>query len=299
MPPTRFRIELGDGDRRVTILNRATSSDYPCLAVDWSSGLVGWYGTPDAKVSLTERQTSDGAHEVPDDQVLYAARTVTVGVVAFGDGRAQILAQQALLSSLAGRMVRVRVVDATSDTYVFGYVTCKWDGERNYLLPYQQGTLAIVCPDPRRLATAGATATIVPNAPGKGTGLSYGPSPLGLSYPLSYGAVGGGGNVATLANGGSATAWPTVSVIGPFASGFRLDLSGPWGASSVEYSAPVQAVPVVLDFRERTATCAGLDRSRHLTARGFRGVAPGSSMTVSLQAEGSGWASCEVRDTYI
>ena len=41
-------------------------------------GLSGWLSSPDAKVDLTERLAGDGAHDVQDAQILYAARTVTI-----------------------------------------------------------------------------------------------------------------------------------------------------------------------------------------------------------------------------
>ena len=302
MPPTRFRIELGDGDRRVTILNRATSSDYPCLAVDWSSGLIGWYGTPDAKVSLTERQTSDGAHEVPDDQVLYAARTVTIGVVAFGDGRSQVLSQQALIGSLSGRTVRVRVVDATSDTYAYGYVTCKWDGERNHLLPYQQGTLTIVCPDPRRLATEPSDAWLLPaQAHGGGVGLSYGASGAGLRYQLDYGAgATDSRNSATVRNAGSAPAHPVVTLEGPLDAGATVTVSAGGSTATVTVGRAIAGgTSVTVDFRTRTASQGRLDVTRQVTATGWAPVPAGGEAACTLQATGTGSALVRVRDTYI
>lgn len=262
-----------------------------------SDGIEGWHSTPEPKWSLTERQSGDGAHAVPGDRILYAARAVAVHMAAVAGSRAAVLSLVSLVKRAAGKPVRLRVVDGSSDTWAEGLasieVSPSWS-EGSALVD-----LSLDCPDPRRYG-AESRVQLFPLGSGGQAGLSYGPAAAGLDYPLSYGASASDGrNSAALANAGTAPAWPVVEVSGTFGSGVRLDLSGPSGTSSVEWSGYVGAEPLVLDFLSRTASIGGLDVSRGLTSRGFAPVPPGGSLGVSLQGSGSGWATCTVRDTYI
>ena len=55
------------------------------------SGLAGWYGTPDGKWDLTERQLGDGAFAIEPSRVAYSSRTVTVDGYALGRTMAEAL----------------------------------------------------------------------------------------------------------------------------------------------------------------------------------------------------------------
>lgn len=256
------------------------------------AGVDGWYSTPDAKVSMTEMQTGDGAHAVQESAILYGARTVTIPWASVGASRDEAVTGLLRLLSTAHRMVRVRLVDDSTDTYVEGYTQVGADP--TYMRRGMTGTLTVVCPDPRRYSMKASRVQLLPGSAVPG-GLSYGAGD-GLAYQLTYGGDPESlQNVATIANSGTSAAYPAITVTGPMNGGFRID----WDGGSVAYSQPVRGVPLVLDCLTRTASIGGLDTSRHLTSRGFPSIPPGGSITVNLQASGTGWATVEWRDTYI
>lgn len=266
------------------------------------SGIKGWWSTPDPKWKLTELQSGDGAHAIEDEAVLYAARTVTASLVVIAGSRERVAELWHSVLRCAHRPTRLRVVDGTRDTYVTGYPSV--ESEPEWHRDWAEGTLTLECPDPRRYATK-AQHLVVSAYSGQSTegiGLRYGEPPgragAGLSYPLAYGPVAADSrNVCTLANAGTSTAWPAYQVHGGVAAP-RLDLTDAGGSSAVEWSGTVGGVPLDLDSLRRSASVAGVDKSALLARRGFRGVAPGGSLTVSYQAA-TGWADVWLRDTYI
>lgn len=78
------------------------------LYVDWDTGVKGWFETPQAKVSLSERTAGDGAFPVGPSAVLYSARTVTIGVMAAGPDSDAVAAHRRRLLALAHRVVTDR-----------------------------------------------------------------------------------------------------------------------------------------------------------------------------------------------
>ena len=256
-------------------------------------GIEGWDSAPDAKVTMTEMQTGDGAHAVRGQDVLYAARTVTVHFGARGRSRDDVVSLLRSISAACHRIVRLRVRDGGEDTWCEGYAQPSVDAE--WRDDHAAGTLTVVCPDPRRYSTAARRAVLMPTASSPG-GLSYGADGAGLVYGLSYGETPETlQGVATLANAGTSPAYPIITLNGPIEGGARVD----WDGGSVGYSEPVGGVPVTLDSLTRTASVGGLDVSRHLTSRGFPSVPAGGSITLSAQMVGTGWADVEWRDTYI
>lgn len=289
---TPLYAEVSFDGRVVTLYGSGGRRSGDALYVS-SDGIEGWHSTPDAKVSMTEMQTGDGAHAVEPAQVLYGARTVTLHWVAVGDARSGAIAGGLALLSTAHRLVRLRVVDSTSDTYVTGYTQVSADS--GVATPVMTGTLTVVCPDPRRYSTATHVVTTLPTASSPG-GLYYGASGSGLVYDLDYGGTPETlQNVAALANAGTSPAYPVVTLNGPLSGPSRVD----WDGGSVGYSEAVGAVPVTLDSLTRTASVAGLDRSRYLTSRDFPVIPAGGSITLSTQLVGTGWATVEWHDTYI
>ena len=287
--------ELWAGDELVCRFNPADSSDRGLYIT--ANGVEGWDTLPDAKVELHERGQGDGAHDVPETDILYSARTVTVHYEAVGYSRADLLSLVRRINTAAHRSCRLRMVDGDEDTYCEGYVAQMGrDSQWNPLLENNL-TLHFVCPRPERLAWDARRFQLVP-AWDAGLGLSYGSGNAGLAYPLSYGrSASGSRNVGVLVNGGSSRAFPVFTVNGSFPSGVRLDFPGL--DAGLEFSQPVGVVPLVLDCRSRTASVGGLDVTRHLTRRGFPVVPAGGSVSVSLQSAGSGWVDCLVRDTWM
>ncbi len=256
----------------------------------------GWWSTPDPKWSLTERQSADGAHAVMDEMALYSARTVTFDVVAIAADRAGVKELRDGVLSMAHGLVRLRVVDESEDTFCDGLLSVKADPK--WLDASAKMTLALTCPDPRRLATAAESATMLPASASLTAGLSYGEGGRGLSYPLSYGEGAlDARNVCCVTNHGTSTAWPTLRVSRGMADVVVRATCA--GASSTLTLAGTCTSEVSIDCRTRTAETSRTDVTRRLTGAGALSVPPGESMRLALESAGTGSVTVELRDTYI
>ena len=257
------------------------------------SGIAGWRSTPQSKVESTERGQGHGAYPVEGPSVLYSARTVTVNLVAAGDGRDALISAMGALHRMAGRALRLRVVDDGDDTYADGYIdSIEWgEGVR---ADADSGVVAFVCPNPRRYSTAAQVEQLVPGS-GSSGGLLFDAGGC-LEWPVSFGGDVSGQNVCTLENRGTATAYPVIRAQGEFPDGLRVsDGSG----GELFYAEPLSMQPLVLDSLARTATVNGVDFTRNLASRGFPEVPPGGSVTLALLSAGTGSVEVELRDTYI
>lgn len=256
----------------------------------------GWWGTPDPKWSLTERQSADGAHAVMDEMALYSARTVTFDVVAIAADRAGVKELRDGVLSMAHGLVRLRVVDESEDTFCDGLLSVKADPK--WLDASARMTLALTCPDPRRLATAAESAVMLPASASLTAGLSYGEGGGGLAYPLSYGEGAlDARNVCCVTNHGTSTAWPVLRVSrGMSDVEVRATCAG---ASSTLALAGTCTTEVTIDCRARTAETAQTDVTRRLTGAGALAVPPGQTMRLTLATPGNGSVTVELRDTYI
>ena len=256
----------------------------------------GWWGTPDPKWSLTERQSADGAHAVMDEMALYSARTVTFDVVAIAADRAGVKELRDGVLSMAHGLVRLRVVDESEDTFCDGLLSVKADPK--WLDASAKMTLALTCPDPRRLATAAESAVMLPASASLTAGLSYGEGGRGLAYPLNYGRGAlDARNVCTVTNHGTSTAWPTIRVSRGMSDVELLATCA--GASSTLALAGTCTTEVTIDCRTRTAETAQTDVTRRLTGAGALAVPPGQTMRLTLATPGNGSVTAELRDTYI
>lgn len=259
-----------------------------------AEGVEGWRSTPEAKVTLTERASGNGAHDISQGDILYSARTVTLHWVALAGSRDDVLSALDALLSTAGELIRLRLVDSHDDTYVIGYATVAADP--GWHEGRMTGTITVVCPRPERLAWWSADQQLYPMTAGSG-GLSYGDADTGLAYPLDYGeAAGGPQSMALLRNRGTAPAYPVVTVTGPMPQGVLLVASD---GKAVEWAGNVGYVPLILDSRSCTASMGGTDVSRLLARRGFPVIPPGGTIAIQLMTPGTGWAAVSVRDTYI
>lgn len=256
----------------------------------------GWWSTPDPKWSLTERQSADGAHAVMDEMALYSARTVTFDVVAIAADRAGVKELRDGVLSMAHGLVRLRVVDESEDTFCDGLLSVKADPK--WLDASARMTLALTCPDPRRLATAAESAVMLPASASLTAGLSYGEGGRGLAYPLDYGRGAlDARNVCTVTNHGTSTAWPTIRVSRGMSDVELLATCA--GASSTLALAGTCTTEVTIDCRARTAETAQTDVTRRLTGAGALAVPPGQTMRLALATPGNGSVTAELRDTYI
>lgn len=258
----------------------------------WAETIAGWYGTPEPKVDLVERVSGDGAHAVPDEAVLYAARVVTIGAVASGAGRDAVNALMESVNVLAHRNVRITVADGGGETWAEGYLSTLW--AENAYPGHQRGEITIVCTDPRRYGTS-HEAYLMPGVTGEG-GLLYDRIHGYILLPIQFAGEVEVQNSATIQNSGSSEAYPVITCQGSFPDGVKLN----WAGGQLIYPAPIGgAGPLVLDCRTHTASIRGVDVTRSLTSRDFPSIAPGGSLTLSLFASGNGTVTVSVQDTYI
>jgi hypothetical protein len=279
-------VEVSDGLDTVRLTGRPDEAGLH-LGRD---GIEGWYGQPDRKVTLTERQTGDGDFPVRDEDLHFAARTVTIHVVIVSETRADQLEAWNRLARLSHREVTVRVSDAGEETWAAGFALvvppAAWSEHSSAV------TVTVVCTDPRRYGTA-HTLFLDAGAAAAG-GLVF---PVG--EPVSFGDAGPASNTGLLLNAGSAPAYPRFEVHGDYPDGVRVMVGG----RSVTYTGPITAgAPVLIDCLERAASIGGLDRSQFLGERDFPTVPAGGSIRAAfspLSGASTGWCVATSRDTYI
>lgn len=261
-------IEIGDGSTH-TGFNAS------------SSGIEGWYSTPPAKWSLTERSISDGAF-IPDEaDIIYSARTVTLGLIIEGSSRDELVTNQLALLEAAHHMCTLVVADGSHKTYVEGLLTVA-DSAGTISNTKAEVEITLECPDPRRLAA--------PNTDGCHVVYAYTDSTVDNSTTI----------------GGITKCYPVIVVSGDMASGFQITMSR-WISSSdtrnyaTYYTNAVTSdYPVTLDYRNGRALVNDVDYSKYLTQRGFVGLDPGNIATFGLYAgDGSGTAKITLCDAYI
>lgn len=274
----------------------SVSSDEDCLLIS-EEGVEGWYSTPTLKTALTERGQGDGAHDVPDSDVLYSSRVVTVHFVANARDRQGLLNVLRPVELAAHNVVRLRVVDGASDTFVDGMMELSVNPEYAGDGWLQDCSLTLTCPRPERLSWNARQWQVYPLYSSEATGgLQYGDADGGLTYALSYGDVATDSrNVCTLVNEGSSRAYPVFTLNGVLNEGAMLSFSD---GRVLRYGREVYA-PVVLDSRLGTATVSGSDVSRYISSRGFPVVEPGGSLRCVFTGAGSGWCGIELRDTWM
>lgn len=262
-------------------------------------GVEGWYSTPDAKVPMTERGQGDGAHDLTDMDVAYAARTVTMHWSVAESDRAGVLGRlHAVLAATSHRLARLMVVDAGMATYVEGYATHTVSARR-YERIAVEGVTTMVCPRPERLAYDARRWTLTPSMRADG-GLWYGDSRTGLVFPLRFGTEPvDAGDRCVIDNRGTSRAYPVYTVEGDWPDGCLLSFDGD---RFIQYRGAVRlGAPVTLDTRSRTASVNGVDVSQNLTLRDFPTVPPGGSLMVTAAGAGGSDATVSVlcRDTYM
>lgn len=283
-------------------------------------GIEGWYGTPDGKVSMTERGQGDGAHDLSEMDVQYAARTVTLHCAAFGQTRGGQLDQLVSVLTAAHRIIRLRVRDE-QDTYVQGYATVSVAAEHHWRkIPFD---LTVICPRPERVGYRPHELQLVADDVNvSGRGLSYGPGTAtegeddpdnpaagrqypslagttGLRYPPTYRMYEDVDNINAgyLTNDGSSRAYPVFEVYGPFEDGVALEFPDLNLLLATDMGLGYERL--ILDCRSRTASIEGKDVSYALTSRGFPVIPPRTSTGVVLTTLGKGYVNCRVRDTYM
>lgn len=304
--------ELSYGDETVTLPGTPSGS----ATYIEEGGIEGWWSTPDAKWSLTERSYRDGAYSLGStDEIVYASRVITVNLVAVDEERDAVLDRVMQVLRAAGKECTLRVVDASTDLCCTGYATVETEPDYSRRCAYM--TLTLECPDPCKYATEGTdgyqSVWVYGESGSLGTGgLYYNAGNEGLVYVISYGEdASESASVAAMTNHGSMTAYPTVYLYNLEDPGdgheLTVSMTCDGATTKVSYTGYTGGEPVVLDYRDRRASRAGTDTSKYLNERSFRGVPSGSSATFRLTStaadgtadEGLGKALIILQDTYI
>lgn len=317
-PLEDFSLTLQGGGTEITLTSE-THDDSAFNTFITSAGVSGLYGTPTSKTTVTERQTGNGAHNVTDAEVLYSARTVTIpfAIVATTGGALDSMRDR--FGLLAGHVDRLTVHDRGDESFLTGFLTIVWSGQKHN--NFDTGTITLTCADPIRYSVAADSLTLLPTSTigysgGSGLGLYYGKGGIGLYYPIRYGAPdqekpskGGTGstpvtpatqqNVGVLYNHGDTTSWPTITMQGQW-QGARFD----WSASDHTYGTlawkgQVSSVPAIFDCKSHTVSVNGVDDSSKLTFRSFPHVPPSGSCRIVLVSGGRGAVTVSCHDTWI
>lgn len=284
-------VRCDDGTTLTAYERFPGSAREPTVFLAREGWVEGWYSSPDLKVEATARQTGHGNFPVPDDRVLYESRTVTVHLTCWGGTREASVALASSWSRALAQSVTVTVDDGGLPTWARGYCQLAW--ESDWSPAGLRGTLTVVCDDPRRYGAA-RSAVLAPAGPSGGLVFHAG-EPRGLVWPLSFGDGSPSAQRAVLVNEGTARAYPVLECAGVDAGFSVLDADG----RGVTCASTGGWQPLVLDCLSRTATVAGVDRTRDLRRRDFFSVPPGGTLTLSLHGTARGSVTCRWHDTYI
>ena len=166
-----FRITLSHGSESITFDGAGARSG--SMFHVRRDAIEGLWSSPASKVSLTERETANGASPISDGETLYAARTVAIPfAIQSNYNHTDLIRARTLLGRLLGwHDVRMDINDDGDETVLYGYIEAKYSD-----IPYDHtdaGVITVVCPDPRRASKRASTVTLNTSSSSLG-GLSYG-----------------------------------------------------------------------------------------------------------------------------
>lgn len=166
-----FRITLSHGDEHVTFDGAGARSG--SMFHVRREAIEGLWSSPASKVSLTERETANGASPISDGETLYAARTVVIPfAIQSNYNHTDLIRARTMLGRLIGwHDVRMDINDDGDETVLYGYIEAKYSD-----IPYDHadtGTITLVCPDPRRVSKHGSTISMNTSSRSLG-GLGFG-----------------------------------------------------------------------------------------------------------------------------
>jgi hypothetical protein len=258
----------------------------------------GWLDTTESVVKLAERAASNGAHDVPESDLLYGPRTIAIDYRLLADSRSRLLQLHSRFRILAGKQLLIRVTDDDSDLFAQGYLheLAVDKAAQNLAQQTETGTLTFVCPRPELLSWTLHRVQLF-GARVKPGGLSFGDDHKGLVFPLQFTEHGDDGGADSITNDGSFEAYPLISVTGNFSSGILIQHD----QGALEWSGNIGGSPLILDCspRAHTATMGGVDVSRNLKRRDFPIIPAAGSISLRVMSAGSGWVTVESRDTYM
>ena len=225
-----FRITLSHGSESITFDGAGARSG--SMFHVRRDAIEGLWSSPASKVSLTERETANGASPISDGETMYAARTVVIPfAIQSNYNHTALIRARIMLGRLLGwHDVRMDINDDGDETVLYGYVEAKYSD-----IPYDHadtGTITLVCPDPRRVSKHEATVSMNTSSSSLG-GLSFGVPAYELAWTGAANA-----STSTLSSDGSVVA--TNLIPDPTPSNASAFLSR-WG-NMVSYDADAHAV---------------------------------------------------------
>ncbi len=174
-----FRITLSHGSESITFDGAGARSG--SMFHVRRDAIEGLWSSPASKVSLTERETANGASPISDGETLYAARTVTIPfAIQSNYNHTDLIRARILLGRLIGwHDVRMDINDDGDETVLYGYIEAKYSD-----IPYDHadtGTITLVCPDPRRVSKRASTISMNTSSSSL-DGLSFGVPAYDLAW---------------------------------------------------------------------------------------------------------------------
>jgi len=292
-----FRITLSHGDESVTFDGAGARSG--SMFHVRRDAIEGLWSSPASKVSLTERETANGASPISDGETLYAARTVVIPfAIQSNYNHTDLIRARILLGRLIGwHDVRMDINDDSDETVLQGYIEAKYSD-----IPYDHadtGTITLVCPDPRRVSKNASTVTLNTSSSSL-SGLSFSTSNAGLVFPINFGQTGNTGNTGMIVNNGSYVSTPVITAHGWLDNGLTIH----WNTSDgnegdLSFNGNVGNVPVTINTDTHSAIMGGLDVSYLLGSRDWPRIPAGGSCSFALLASGNGWVTVQSHDTYM
>lgn len=263
--------------------------DWAASAIDdsgvewWLTGLEGWNGSPDPRLSGVDRSSDHGQFDGP---TYLASRVITATGVALAPDQTTALYARDVLSSLCWDTSRLYTLTVTE----VGRPTRRADvrlnaatkiGEINpYAFDWQ---IQLKAPDPRRY---GDEQTVVLNAP---TGVSGGVT-LPLTVPVTLTTAGTSTSSGTITNSGTFPTRPVVEFIGPLVD---PQIANVTAGRTLGFEITLAAGDTLTaDFDRRTVLLNGTaSRSNTLTATAaWWQLDPGGNDVVFTAGGGTGTA---------
>ena len=208
-----FRITLSHGSENI-IFDGAGNRSGSMFHVR-RDAIEGLWSSPASKVSLTERETANGASPISDGETLYAARTVAIPfAIQSNYNHTDLIRSRILLGRLLGwHDVRMDINDDGDETVLYGYIEAKYSD-----IPYDHtdaGVITVVCPDPRRISKHESTISMNTSSSSLG-GLSFGVPAYELAWTGTPNA-----SISTLSQDGRVVATNLLTTMRPESAGME------------------------------------------------------------------------------
>lgn len=254
------------------------------------TALTGWDDGTNVRRDATVRPVSSGDFTEP---YTFSARLIAFSGTAVAPNRSDL---QVLRDKLTGVLTQNEYAELRVETSASTrYATVGLEGKVEWIQQLDNVAsfrVEFYAPDPH---IYGQEITVnVGSSTAAGGGLAY-----PLAYPMNYNVQNPDHGDSIVTNRGNAAAWPKFVVTGDFYSGFTVTDGGD---RKVTYNGMVtKGAPVILDMEKGIALQGGVDKSVHVSDRGWFSVRPNETIRPTFKPiqAASGWCDIMIRDTFI